>query len=39
MWSISVTYKIKKIDLINKEIILFSKETIKIEDILDIDVL
>ncbi|MBR4262934.1 MAG: hypothetical protein IKQ35_06190 [Bacilli bacterium] len=36
---VSITDKIKKIDLINKEIILFSKETIKIEDILDIDVL
>ncbi len=34
---ITITDKIKKIDLITKEIILESREIIKIEDILDID--
>ena len=36
---ITITDKIKKIDQINKKIILESKEIIKIEDILDIDMI
>jgi hypothetical protein len=36
---LSIVDKIKKIDLITKEIILESKKIIKIEDILDIDML